>query len=856
MLILDTIAALTLAFSISPGQGPRQPAAPPPADPKALALAQRTAQPPVIDGRSDDDIWRTAPKISDFRQFQPTESADPSFRTEFQVSYDDKNLYIMVRAYDPHPDSIMHALTRRDVRGPSDQIVVFIDSYNDKRTGYNFDVNPDGVKRDYANYDDTNEDDSWNGIWDVGTLVDSLGWTAEYRIPLSQLRYADAPSHTFGLGVWRDIERYKERVSWPEYLPSRRGLMSQLGQLSGLNGLASPRRLELTPYTVAKSISRERDSGGFDRAQKLTLGGDLKYGITNAATLDVTVNPDFGQVEADPANLNLTAFETFLRERRPFFVEGTGLYRFNINCYAVNDCGTNEGLFYSRRIGRSPYLRDDYGDASTPTATPIAAAAKLTGRTRNGLSFGLIDAVTQRVEGISAQTVEPRTNYAVLRAQQDLRNGQAGLSWIATAVNRSLDNLTEPALHKDAYATGASFRNRFGGGQYEVSGSITASRVAGTPAALVETQRNAVHYYQQPGKSFRLDSARTKLTGHAEQIVFGKHGGGITRFETSFQRQSAGFEVNDLGYLRRADQQNWSTWAALSFKKPRGIYNWVQINGNHWETWNTAGLRLENAFNFNGHIGLKNNWNLHAGGTLGTLGNSYCDRCSRGGPALRVSRALHPWFGVNGDSRKKIVPSMWVNLSYSDEGRSRSVSLNPSVQVKASTRLQANIGINIDHDDNHSQWYDNFTDDATGVTHYTFAHLEQKTLSMTLRLNYTAKPNLTFELYGEPFVSSGAYSDIRELSATPDASAYEARFVRYVPPADSDTGFEFNQLRSTAVMRWEYRPGSTLFLVWTHGREAEEDRQSDRTWRTEYRDLFKLRPDNTFLIKVAYWLNR
>ena len=333
----------------------------------AIATAVATRQAPTIDGRNDDPIWREAPRISDFRQFEPRVDVDPSFRTEFQVSYDARNLFVFVRMFDPHPDSIMRALSRRDVRGPSDQIKLLIDSYDDKRSGFEFAVNPDGVKRDYSMSNDGNEDDSWNGVWDVATRVDSAGWTAEFRIPLSQLRYARADRHTFGFGVWRDIERYKERSSWPLHLPTRNGIVSQLGRLHGITGISTAQRLEATPYIVTKNVQRATPNDRYGRGMDVTAGGDLKFGITPNITLDATVNPDFGQVESDPAVLNLTAFETFLAERRPFFVEGTGLYRFSLNCYIVVDCNTNEGLFYSRRIGRSPSLRLVYGDAGTAT---------------------------------------------------------------------------------------------------------------------------------------------------------------------------------------------------------------------------------------------------------------------------------------------------------------------------------------------------------------------------------------------------------------------------------------------------------------------------------------------------------
>jgi len=358
------------------------------------AVSVRAERAPVIDGRDDDAVWRGAPRVSDFRQFSPRIDTVPSLQTEFRVAYDERNLFVFVRMFDPHPDSILHALTRRDVRGPSDQIKILVDSYDDRRSGYEFAVNPDGVKRDFSMSNDTQEDGSWNGIWDVATRVDSLGWTAEFRIPLSQLRYARGESNAFGFGVWRDIERYNERAAWPVYLPTKNGLVSQLGRLTGLVGIASDQRIEATPYVVTKNVERATAASAYARNQRVTVGGDLKLGLTPNVTLDATINPDFGQVEADPAVVNLTAFETFFAEQRPFFVEGTGLYRFQLNCYIVVDCSTNEGLFYSRRIGRSPTLRGLYGDAATATATPIATAGKLTGRTASGLSFGLLDAVT------------------------------------------------------------------------------------------------------------------------------------------------------------------------------------------------------------------------------------------------------------------------------------------------------------------------------------------------------------------------------------------------------------------------------------------------------------------------------
>src|SRR2546430_1080450 len=369
MLAIVLFAILLQSAGSSSGTGPPSTA--------NRASAVRAPSPVVIDGRDDDAVWRLAPAITQFREFQPKEDGDPRFATEARVAYDDRNLYVFIRAFDPHPDSILTLLARRDVRAASDQVKIMVDSYHDRRSGFEFAVNPAGVKRDYAMYNDAQEDDAWDAVWDVGTRVDSLGWTAEFRIPLSQLRYVPRATNTFGFAVWRDIQRYSERVSWPVYRGSQAGVSSQLGELTGLEGLPSPRRPEVAPYVVTKNVSVPTGSA-FDRSQKVTGGADLKYGLTPNLTLDATVNPDFGQVEADPAVLNLSVFETFFQERRPFFVQGAGIFRFDVNCSAVNDCSTGEGLFYSRRIGRSPQL-PDYGGAGPPVAPAVLRAAPLTG---------------------------------------------------------------------------------------------------------------------------------------------------------------------------------------------------------------------------------------------------------------------------------------------------------------------------------------------------------------------------------------------------------------------------------------------------------------------------------------------
>ena len=835
------VAVIVLAQvpgSPAPGDG----RVPPPT--ATMAVAVRASRAPVLDGTEDDAVWREAPAITAFREFSPREDGDPRFRTEAKVAYDDHSFYAFIRAFDPHPDSILKILARRDVRAPTDQLKIVIDSYHDRRTGYEFAVNPAGVKRDYAIYNDDREDEAWDGVWEVATTVDSLGWTAEFRIPLSQLRYAHADTNTFGFGVWRDIQRYNERVGWPVYRQSRAGFASQLGDVTGLAGLPAPRRLEAAPYMVTKNVSVPAGSS-FDRSQKLTAGADLKYGLTSNLTLDATVNPDFGQVEADPAVLNLTVFETFLQERRPFFVAGTGIFRFDVNCSQVNCNG--ERLFYSRRIGRAPQLAGN--DPGAPIATTIYAAAKLTGRLPGGQTVGVLDAITQRAAGNSARTTEPATNYAAVRGQQDFRQGQSGLGVMFTAVNRSLDQLTEAALRRSAYVGALDFRHRFLGSRYQFFGSLDWSRVAGTPASITATQRDPVHYYQRPDASLPLDSTRTSLTGDAEELLFSKVGGGITRFETSYQRRSPGFEVNDLGFLLRANQQSWNNWFGVQSRHPSRVYQTAFWNFNWWQYWTGAGLPLERAANTNAHVQLKNGWWAHAGSTFGQLGTTFCDLdCTRGGPALRVDPYVSAWAEWDGDSRAIVVPAVWTNYWRGDRGRSESVNLGSQVSLRIASQFNTTVGISVTHNINDRR---PFGPDSTG-THYAFAHLDQKQLSLTGRVDYTITRDLTLQVYAQPFVSKGAYTNYRELAA-PRAERYADRFQPY--GGTTVPGVNFKQFNSNVVLRWEYRPGSTLFVVWSQGRADSRPASGTRSLMGDFGDLFDLHPDNTFLVKASYWLN-
>lgn len=800
----------------------------PPAPSATTAVAHRAPNPPVIDGKDNDEVWRLAPVIKDFRQFQPTEDGDPSFPTEAKVAYDDHNFYVFVRAFDSHPDSIKQLLARRDVRICCDQIKIVIDSYHDRRTGFEFAVNPGGVKRDYAIYGDgQQEDDAWDGVWEVATQVDSLGWTAEFRIPLSQLRYAHASTNTFGFAIWRDIDRHHgERVGWPLYRMSRQGFVSQLGDVVGLDGLAAPRRLELAPYAVAKNVP----SPGFERDQKWDGGADIKYGITSNITVDATVNPDFGQIEADPSVVNLTSFETFYQERRPFFVEGTGIFNFSVNCSIVNCSG--EGLFYSRRIGHDP--------------SRILGAAKITGRLPGGLTIGAVEGITKRAAE-SNVTLEPFANYGVVRVSQDFRNGMSGIGFMATSVNRHVDSWTDTLMHRSAYVGAVDFRHRFHGGAYQVAGSFDLSTVRGTRQAIAATQLNSTHNYQRPDDDVPFDGTRTSLSGSAQEILFTRQSG-FVQFQTSYLRRSPGFETNDLGFLLLSDQQTWNNWASLNWTSPTKLFQRAFWNFNWWQYWTTGGLLTDRAVNTNAHVTFKNLWSLHFGGTVANIGNVACDCGARGGPAWRRDRAIYPWIGFVGDQRSPVQPSLFITYSKADDGHSTSTSVQPEIDLRVSSQFRGSISLNARHNINDLQ------DLSPKGSHYRFARIDQQQVSMSLRADYTVTPTLTVQLYAQPFVSKARWSNLRELSATPRASAYADRFQPYADTLPADFNRKF--FNSNFVVRWEYRPGSTLFVVWNQGRADFEDTMGTRSIWGDFKKLFNAYPRNTFLIKASYWLNR
>jgi hypothetical protein len=813
------------------------------------AMATRAATAPVLDGKTDDPAWQNAQVIDQFLQYQPKKGAETRFKTEVRITYDDKYIYVLGRMYDPAPDSIVSLLSRRDVRTASEQLKIVIDSYHDRRTGFEFCVNPAGVKRDYYVYDDNNEDPTWDGIWDVATKIDSLGWVAEFRIPFSQLRFGNSADHTFGLLVVRDVARTSERISWPLYDNDKQGYISQLGELAGIRDLAAVRRLEVTPYVVTKNETRPTSSS-FNHPQSLSAGADVKYGLSSNLTLDATINPDFGQVEADPAVLNLSAFEQFFEERRPFFLEGAGIFSFRTACGDIDTQCT--GLFYSRRVGRSPQLAGIYGDETSPTNTTILSAGKVGGRLGRGLSVGLLDALTQREQGAQGATIEPQTNYAVARLQQSIAGGSGDIGAMVTGVNRSMDAQSSPYLRGSAYTGGIDVRKRFFNKNYELTGYVAGSLVRGTAAAIAATQMDGVHRYQRPDDNISFDPNRTSLSGNAERLTISKFGGGITRFQSVYQRFSPGFETNDVGFQPRADEQMFRNWFALQFNNPSKVYRMAFFNFNTFQTWTTEGLPTNMSLNTNWHVQFPNQWWGHIGGNFGNFKATYADREARGGPAVRRSSDYDMWSGIELDSRKSWTPNMFFGQYGGDAGHSVGRWINPAIDFRMTSRFSTSLGFNYEKATNDNQWNGNFGVSGVDTTHYTFARLDQTTLSVTTRMNFTASPTLSLQFYAQPFMTTGKYTNWREL-ANPRAERYEDRYKPYL--GGDPGGFDFKQLRSNTVVRWEYRPGSTLFFVWQQGRELSSDQASDFNFKHDLTNLFSLHPNNTLLIKASYWFN-
>ena len=849
---------------------------------KKLYKAIRISNTPVINGILDDDTWQSGTWIDDFTQNEPYSGSKASQRTEFKILYDDDNLYVAVKAYDTSPDSIVNRLTRRD-QADGDLVGIIVDSYHDLRTGFMFGVSSAGVKYDqmFTN-DGQNQDSSWDPNWWVKTSSNNEGWAAEMKIPFSQVRFDKNSGDVWGLEIARLLYRKNETSFWQHIPKDAPGLVHMFGELKGLEQIKPRRIFDVTPYGVARTETfkavPENPFQATGKLSGLNCGIDAKIGITNNMTMDLTINPDFGQVEADPSEVNLSAYETFFREKRPFFIEGNNITNFGLGL-GDGDVG-NDNLFYSRRIGRRPQGYPDLNDgwnADVPIQSNILGAAKLTGKTKNGLSIGFIEAVTAEekaeidtVGGRMFETVEPLTNYLVGRVQKDINDGKTIIGGIFTSTNRDLHTSLRDLMHKAAYTGGVDFTQYFKDKGWMFNLNAALSFVEGTKKALENTQRSSAHYFQRPDNNFSvLDTDRTSLAGSGGRMQIMKLNGhwnfiGATIWKTP------GFETNDVGYIRESDQVLSVLWAGYNQWEPKGIYRKYNINSDFYTINTFGGILVGKGFDWSASMGLKNYWNIWTGGNI--ISSSLSTGMLRGGPMMKLPGSKNTRIGFSTDSRRKLVINAYFNGSRGNENNSRNINAGVDISYKPINYLVFTVSPACSKSFTELQYVSKI--EYNNKDKYIFSSINRKTISTSFRINLNLSPNLTFQYWGQPFVATGKYYD-HKFILDPKGDTYNYRFWTYSQKQISMDGDHYNidenidgttdysfekpdfniqEFLSNLVIRWEYNPGSSVYLVWSQTRSSSSE-SGNLNLFNDLGDLFDSgnnKPRNVFLIKFSY----
>jgi len=870
--IFTTIFLLTMLFPLLFGQDPE----------KKQYTATQIITPPVINGILDDEAWQTGAWASGFKQNQPFNGRDETQRTEFKIVFDDNNIYVAIKAYDTSPDSIVNRLTRRD-ETDGDLVGIIFDSFHDLRTGFLFGVSSSGVKYDqmFTN-DNGNGDSSWDPNWWVKTAVNKEGWVAEMKIPFSQVRFDKNSGQVWGLDVARILYRKNETTFWQHIPRDAPGMVHLFGELKGLEKIKPRKIFDITPYGVAKTETFEKvpenpfQSSG--KLSKLNGGIDAKIGVTNNMTMDLTINPDFGQVEADPSVVNLSAYETFFTEKRPFFIEGNNITNFGLG---IGDGGVgNDNLFYSRRVGRQPQVYPDLKDgwyANVPTRTNILGAAKLTGKTKDGLSIGIVEAMTAKTEaeidtigGRERKTAEPLTNYFVGRIQKDINNGNTLIGGIFTSTNRVLNSDVTDLLHKAAYTGGIDFTQYFKNKNWMFNVNTAFSLVEGSKKAILNTQKSSTHYFQRPDKNYAIvDTNRTSLTGSGGRMQLVKQNG-HWNFMGAVLWKSPGFETNDLGYMRTTDQILGVIWAGYNQFNPKGFYKSFNLNSDFYGITNFGGDPIGGGYEWNANINFKNFWSAWTGGNANFAQLS--TDLLRGGPSMKLPGSINSRLGFNTDNRKKLVFTVFANGSNGYINSSHNIYTEIDITYKPSNFIVFTISPSFNKSYSELQYVEQA--DFNGNPRYIFGSIDQKTISTSFRVNLNLSPNLTIQYWGQPFVATGKYYDYKYITS-PLAARYSDRFQTYSDTQVSYDGDKYNidenndgktdytfgkndfnvkQFLSNLVVRWEYSPGSTVFLVWSQTRSYFTD-SGQMDFFNNVGDLFnksKDVPHNVFLIKFSY----
>jgi hypothetical protein len=864
------------------------------ATPAPTAVASPRLGPIVVDGRLDEAAWSKATPITDFTQNDPDEGKPASERTEVRFLYDESALYVGARMYDRNGAAgVTSRLIRRDADSESDWFDVAIDSYHDHLGRAMFELNPAGVKWDAAGTG--NVDVSWDPIWEGDAKIDSLGWTAEMRIPYSQLRFSQKEVQTWGMQVTRYIQRRREEARWSFTRKTEFGGPSRFGHLEGLRIASVPRHVEIVPYVVSRSRHiRPAPGDPFNdgNQQDVRFGGDVKAMLTSNLTLDATINPDFGQVEVDPASVNLSAFETFFSEKRPFFVAGSGIFDFgSASCSFCSNFSSVES-FYSRRIGRQPQGGVPSGDnvfADVPESATILGAAKITGRTAGGMTVGLLNAVTRRERATvydgntqtrSSVDVEPLTNYFVGRATHDYRGGDLVVGGIVTSVARKLDDAAlGKLLNKHAEAVGADLVAQWDKKNYQLFATAEITNIAGSPAAILRAQRSSARYYQRPDRSDgRYDPAATRMSGFGGYVRMAKDGGNLN-WEAQVNTRTPGFEVNDISFLSRADYVQQIANVSYNWTVPTQWYRNLSVifGGQRQQTYDG----IQNGGDVHFWVGgmTPQFWNVNS--WVMRVPRAFDERALRGGPVATSPATTMISANIGSDSRRAVVVSTNPQFQHNDEGGFQS-RLNASVRWKPMSNVSVSVGPSYTYSRGVQQYVASVDDAANAAffgRSYVLSDIVRKEASLDTRVNVTFSPTSTLEVYAQPFISTGAYSNYKEFLAprqrdkrvfdaskgeiAPIISNGETTGYRITPrPNDSfsftvpNRDFNLRSLRGNAVYRWEYRPGSTLYVVWTQSREDYVPNMGTFDYTRDRDALFAAHPDNIFLVKVNYWLGR
>jgi hypothetical protein len=876
-----------IAVLLALAAGPQSVQTPEPSAPEVRAV--RVTAPVVVDGVLDEEVWATAPAVTAFTQRDPVEGAAPSEKTEVRLAYDDEALYVGARLFDSKPSAIVARLGRRDADLGADELTFYVDSYHDGRSGYYFSVNAAGTLRDGVLFNDDWNDDSWDGIWEARARMDGSGWTAEMRIPYSQLRFRREDTNAWGVNFRRFVARPKEE-QYVVYTPKKAsGFVSRFPRLRGMSGIVPPRRIAVTPYTTTKAEFTAHDAGDpFNDGSVVrpAMGVDFKVGLGSNLTVDGTINPDFGQVEVDPAVVNLSDVETFFPEKRPFFVEGANNFRFGqggaTNWWGFNWPGPQ--LFYSRRIGRAPEgSMPDADFSDSPAGTRIIAASKLTGRLGRGWSLGVLHAVTasetadlqQGGRRFRAQ-VEPAAQYVVARALRESADNRRGLGVMATGVVRSLGrSRLRDELDARAFTLGLDGWTFLDASKtWVVTGWAAVTDVEGSAARIALLQQSAQHYFQRPDVTHvKLDPKRTALRGLAGRATVNKEKGNLL-FNGAVGFVDPGFDVNNVGFQWRTDVINMHAWTGYRWTKAGRFTREADLGFAYFRSHDFGGNKTWEGLFAHGSVRLKNEY--RAFGFLAYNPDTLSATRTRGGPLSINPRGVEWESNIRSDDRRKVSARAGLHGSDYARGSEHGRWVFAGLTVRPRSNILVSFEPEMSWVHNGAQYLDTIADPSAGATYghrYVFAPLDQTTFVGGLRVNWTFTPRLSLEVYAQPLVSSGDYGAAGELARPrsfafrtygTDGSVYDPATGDVDPdgagPAPAfnvgTPDFNFKSLRGNVVLRWEFRPGSTAYAVWTQSRSREDEGVGEFAFRRSVSRLFDARGDNIFLVKVAYTWNR